>query len=182
MSLVFLLLFSWIKSAARFRILILPLFNITSKKENHWIHFYMILNEPVKAVCECSICAKYMYNFLFFFLNVQLSLHFIQKPQRSRSDACSLFFFSFFSPKSTCDCFGFVMCTRLHVFMSNFCVEHDGMSSAVHLSLLVHRKHLGFQFFLLQKKKMDQDVIVKCGLFLFSSCSLFFFCYLYCTR
>lgn len=89
-----------------------------------------------------------------------------------------LAFFCLSLSRSTCDCFGFVMCTRFHVFHVRLCVEHDGMSSSVHVGLWVHRQHLGFK----KKKKKDQDVIVKCGFFFLHVLCSFFFCYLYCTR
>lgn len=81
-----------------------------------------------------------------------------------------LAFFCLSLSRSTCDCFGFVMCTRLHVFHVRLCVEHDGMSSAVHVGLWVHRQHLGFK----KKKKKRPGCDCEVWVF-FSSCSLFFF-------
>lgn len=91
-----------------------PLFNFTSKRNS--VLFLFSMNSSKLFVYVQFVRDTCWGTFFFFFLTCS----YVFTSYGSLRVAVLMRFPFFFFSKSTCDCFGFVMCTRLHVFMSNF--------------------------------------------------------------
>lgn len=124
-----------------------------------------------------NLCAIHVeVQFFFFFLTC--SYVFIAYRSLGVAVLMRLASFFFFFSKSTCDCFGFRDVHQASCFHVKLCVEYDGMSSAVHVSPLVHRKHLGYKFFSSKKTKQNTKPGCDCEVWAFFIFFMFFVLFL----